>query len=145
MVPPQIVLDTSVLVSGLRSRDGASFQILERIGTGVFDLNLSVPLVLEYEEVLKREARALGLSLQDVDDLLDYLCAVGRPRKIFFLWRPVLKDPFDDHLLEVAVEAGCEFIVTHNLHDFTRSREFGVHAIKPGAFLRRLAERGRAR
>ena len=143
MAPLQVVLDSSVLVAGLRSRLGASYQILERLGTGAFEVNLSVPLVLEYEEVLKRECRALGLSARDVGDVLDYLCSIGRHREIFFLWRPVLRDPFDDHLLELAVEAGCEFIVTHNVRDFARSEEFGVRAITPGAFLHQLDERGR--
>lgn len=59
-------------------------------------------------------------------------------RLIFFLWRPFLRDPGDDMVLEVAVEAGCEFIVTHNLRDFAGSERFHVRPVSPGEFLRLL-------
>ena len=133
-----IVLDTNVLIAGLRSRRGASFELLSRVGRGDFELNVSVPLVFEYEDVAKRQARSLGLTHGDVDDLLDYLCAVGRHRRIYFLWRPTLRDAKDDMVLELAVEAACDYIVTHNLRDFAGANRFGVEAIAPGAFLRRL-------
>ena len=136
----QIVLDTNVLVAALRSRNGASFVLLSRVGTpdAGFELNLSVPLVFEYEDVLKREGRGAGLSAVDVDDVLDYLCAVGHHRRIFFLWRPVLRDPKDDMLLELAVEAGCHYIVTFNVRDFAGAERFGVKVITPREFLRTL-------
>jgi len=102
---------------------------------------LPVPLVLEYEAVAKIQAREFGLTHQDVDDLVDYLCAVAHHREIFFLWRPFLRDPSDDMVLELAVEAGCEAIVTHNLRDFAGVEQFGLRAMTPGAFLRLLEER----
>ena len=135
---PSVVLDTNVLIAGLRSRNGASFQLLALIGEGAFELNVSVPLVLEYEEVAKRNARALGLTHADIDDVLDYLCAVAAHREIYFLWRPVLRDASDDMLLEVAVEAGCDFVVTHNVRDFAGAERFGVQALTPGEFLKRI-------
>lgn len=133
-----IVLDTNVLIAGLRSPRGASFELLRRIGSEDFELSVSVPLVLEYEAVAKRHARSLGLSFQDVDDLLDYICSVAQHREIFYLWRPVLRDPQDDLVLELAVEAGAEFVVTHNLRDFGEATRFGVQPITPQEFLRRL-------
>jgi predicted nucleic acid-binding protein len=102
-----IVLDTCVLVSGLRSRRGASFQILSRIGTGAFELAVSVPLVVEYEDVLVRQADVIGLQAKDVEDLLDYVCSVAKRQSIFFLWRPLSPDPKDDMVAEVAVAAGA--------------------------------------
>jgi predicted nucleic acid-binding protein len=100
---------------------------------------LSKPtLVLEYEAVAKRQARELGLTLADVDDVLDYICSVADHRAIFYLWRPFLSDPTDDLLLELAVEAGAEYIVTHNIRDFTGADRFGVTPIRPGDFLRRI-------
>ncbi|MGD9546687.1 MAG: putative toxin-antitoxin system toxin component, PIN family [Candidatus Krumholzibacteriia bacterium] len=138
---PRIVLDTNVLVSALRSRSGASFQVLSRVGLGRFDIVLSVPLVLEYESVTKRLSRSMGLTHEDIDDILDYLCRVGILRGIFYLWRPVLRDPKDDMVLEAAVEGGCGFIVTHNIDDFTGCASFGVQAIRPAGFLRILEER----
>jgi len=133
-----IVLDTNVLIAGLRSPRGASFEVLRRIGSSDFDLSVSVPLVLEYEAVAKRQARELGLSFQDIDDVIDYLCSVAQHRQIFYLWRPVLPDPRDDLVLELAVEAGAECIVTHNVRDFAPAIQFGVQPIRPRDFLRRL-------
>jgi putative PIN family toxin of toxin-antitoxin system len=131
----QIVLDTNVLIAGLRSRRGASFELLSRLGGTEFEISVSVPLVLEYEAVARAQARELGLTHEDIDDVLDYLCAVGHRRQIFYLWRPFLRDPRDDMVLEVAVEAACDFIVTFNLRDFTGVDQFGLRAITPGEFL----------
>lgn len=133
-----IVLDTNVLIAGLRSPRGASYAVLDLVGSGTFDLSISVPLVLEYEAVAKRQARELGLTFADIDAVLDYLCSVAAHRRIHYLWRPVLKDPGDDMVLELAVEAGVDFIVTHNLRDFAESREFGIDAISPRDFLAQL-------
>ena len=113
-------------------------HVLSLVGRGAFELNVSVPLVFEYEDVAKRQARALGLTHEDVEDVLDYLCAVGHHRRIYFLWRPVLRDPRDDMVLELAVEAACDFIVTHNLRDFAGADRFGVQAVAPADFLRRI-------
>ena len=134
----RIVVDTNVLVSGLRSSLGASHRLLQLIGASDFEIALSVPLVLEYEDALKREDAALGLSNEDIDRLIDYWCSVAHLQEIHFLWRPVLRDPKDDHVLELAVAAGCGLIVTHNIRDFAESEAFGVEAVRPGEFLRRI-------
>ena len=134
----RIVLDTNVLVAGLRSRQGASHRLLQAIGSGAFDLVLSVPVVLEYEEVLKRMTRSLGLSGSDVDDVLDYLCSVAEPREIHFLWRPLLPDPHDDMVLELAVEARCDSIITFNVRDFAGAESFGIRVLTPPRFLSEL-------
>ena len=96
---------------------------------------VSVPLVLEYEETAERKSRLLGLSHSDIDDIIDYICLVSDRREIFYLWRPFLKDPENDMILELAVEASCDFIVTHNLEDFSGVERFGVRAIT-GCILR---------
>ena len=137
-MPASIVLDTSVLIAGLRSAEGASHELLRRLGGTDFLMSISVPLILEYEAVAKRQARELGLTFADVDDILDYICSVADHRAIFYLWRPFLPDPTDDLLLELAVEAGADFIVTHNLRHFRGVNDFGVTPISPGDFLRRL-------
>ena len=137
---PRIVLDTNILIAALRSRNGASFRVLQNVGRGRFEIILSVPLVLEYEDVAKRTARMVGLGDEDVDDILDYMCRVGEHRGIFFLWRPFLKDPKDDMVLEVAVEGQCDFIVTHNVRDFKGVGQFGLEIMRPGAFLKILED-----
>ena len=134
----RIVLDTNVFVTALRSREGAGFRLLSQVDQGRFCFVLSVPLVLEYEEVAKRQARSLGLSHSDIDDIIDYLCSIGDHRKIYFLWRPILRDPNDDLVLELAVEAQVDAIVTYNIRDFGLARTFGLDVLTPQQFLRRL-------
>jgi putative PIN family toxin of toxin-antitoxin system len=137
---PQIVLDTNVLVAAFRSRRGASFRLLSLVDAGRFKINVSVPLIFEYEDVLSRPNLALGLSADDIRDVVDYLCTVGNRHEIFYLWRPFLKDPKDDLVLELAVSAGCQYVVTYNTGDFAGSDQFGVAAIEPAAFLREIGE-----
>ena len=132
---PQIVIDTNVLIAGLRSRNGASFRLLELVGKGYFDINLSVPLVLEYEDVLYRQLTELHVSRKAVDAVLDYHCAMSRQHEIFFLWRPFLKDPRDDMVLELAVKSECDFIVTYNKKDFRRVDRFNLQVMTPSEFL----------
>jgi putative PIN family toxin of toxin-antitoxin system len=134
----QIVLDTNVLIAGLRSRRGASFRLLSLIPQQLFQINLSVAIVLEYEAVAKRMAPSIGLTHDDVDTLLDYLCTVANHCQVFFLWRPLLADPADDFVLELAVAAGCRYIVTHNVRHFQGIGHFGVDAMTPKAFLEQI-------
>jgi putative PIN family toxin of toxin-antitoxin system len=140
-VVPRVVLDTNVLVSALRSRQGASYKVVSLVGEELFDIVVSVPLVVEYEAATKRQSRHLGLTHADIDDILDYLCHVGLQREIFFLWRPVLRDPKDDLVLEVAVESECDYVVTHNLRDFAGAERFGVQVITPRRFLEIIGQR----
>lgn len=129
------MIDTNVFVSALRSRRGASFRLLSLVDSGLFEVSLSVPLVLEYEDAAKRGSDELGLSHADIDDVLDYVCRVADRRRIHFLWRPVLRDPKDDLVLELAVEAGCQFIVTFNKRDFAGVEQFAVEVVTPREFL----------
>lgn len=135
---PQIVIDTNVLVAGLRSRRGYAFQLLQLVGTAHFDINLSVPLVMEYEDVLYRQLPHLFVSQTVVDEVINYHCMVARKHRIFFLWRPFLRDPGDDMLLEVAVKARCDFIVTYNKRDFRGSEQFGLQVVTPEEFLHKI-------
>ena len=114
----QIVLDTNVIDSALRSRRGASFEVVRRIGASAFEINLSVPLALEYESVLLRHRADLGLSGPDVLAAVDYLCSVARLHDIHFLWRPLLRDPKDEMVADLAVKAGADDPVTHSVRDF---------------------------
>ncbi|MGV0027221.1 putative toxin-antitoxin system toxin component, PIN family [Phormidesmis priestleyi] len=135
---PQIVLDTNVVVSGLRSRRGSAFQLLTLVGTERFAIHLSVPLVLEYREVLSREASKLYVDAIDIEALIEFHCSVAKKHRIFFLWRPYLPDPKDDMVLELAVAAGCDSVVTHNIRDFVGIDKFGIKVIKPAEFLKEI-------
>ncbi len=81
---------------------------------------------------------ASGFSSRDIADLIDYVCKVALRQEIFFLWRPLLKDPKDDMVAEAAVTARCRAIVTHNVRDFVGVHHLGVAAITPASFLRQL-------
>lgn len=137
---PIVVLDTCILVAALRSNRGASHQILRALWSDQFDVALSVPLLLEYEAVLSRDSIGISLDEQGVGTLLDYICSIGKPHEIHFMWRPVLKDPSDEFVLELAVKANCQYIVTHNVKDFVGAEKFALDVIRPGAFLLALGE-----
>ena len=134
----RVVLDTNVLVSAL-SREGASFELVRRVGlvAGLKPI-LSVPLVLEYEAALKQR---FGADDARIEPVLDYLCLVGEQREIYFLWRPFLRDPGDEMVLEVAVGAGVSTIITHNIRDFAGVQErFGIRIATPGEVLMELED-----
>lgn len=132
---PNIVLDTNVLVTALRSARGASYRLLSMLDQDRFLLHVSAPLVAEYESVLKRGL--LALSEQQIDDVVDYICARAKPHKIYYLWRPMLKDPGDDFVLELAIKAHAQ-IVTWNVAGFNKARSFGVVVQTPREFLNLL-------
>ena len=137
---PNIVIDTNVVIAALRSKKGASYKLLSLVGTKRFKTHDSVALVLEYEDIIQRYRVELGLSQDDVSDLVDSLCSLAEHHKIYFLWRPSLPDANDELILELAVSAQCDYIVTHNLSDFKGVEKFGVKAVTPGAFLRIIGE-----
>ena len=130
---PRIVIDTNVLVAAC-SRLGASHALLQRLGTGAFDHALTVPLVMEYEDVLTR-AGMVPVTAGASQAVVDYLCATGIAQSVHFLWRPLLPDPKDDMVLEAAVGAGCQWIVTFNIRDFQAASGLGIVAITPAKFL----------
>ncbi|MDB9526316.1 putative toxin-antitoxin system toxin component, PIN family [Oscillatoria sp. CS-180] len=135
---PQIVIDTDVIVAGLRSRNGSAFRLLSLVGSAQFGIHLSVPLVLEYEDVLLRELPNLNIDATDIQDFISFHCAVATHHQIFFLWRPYLRDFKDDMVLELAVKAGCDTVVTYNTRDFTGIERFGVSTATPAAFLKSI-------
>ena len=140
MRPLQVALDTNVLVAALRSTLGASFKLVSLLSGGKFEINLSVPLAVEYEDVLLRQRSDLDLTRAEVGDFLDYLCRVANLHEVYFLWRPYLKDPKDEMVLELAVRARCPYIVTYNKRDFAGVERFGIEAVTAREFLQTMGE-----
>ena len=138
MNEPKIILDTNVIVSAMRSRRGASFQLLSLFRAQAYRLAISVPLILEYEDVLGRHSQDLLVDSAALGDILDQICSAGERHEIHFLWRPILPDPKDDHLLELAVASQSKYIVTYNLKDFAGVDAFGIQVLTPGDMLREL-------
>jgi len=135
-----VVIDTGVLVSALKSTRGASFVILSLLASGKFKFHLSVPLVCEYEAVLKRASLDLQWSFNEINELLDIICLVGVKHDISYLWRPLLRDAGDEFVAELAVAAGVDAIVTYNVRDFKGMEKFGVEVVTPKEFLIAIGE-----
>ena len=130
----QLILDTNVLVAGLRSKHGASYQLIRMLPENRFQLNISVALALEYEDVLKRPDLVTAMSADEIDNILDYIIAVSNLEAYVPRLRPSLRDPDDERILEVAVQCGAT-IVTYNRKDFEGAARFGVAVKTPSEIL----------
>jgi putative PIN family toxin of toxin-antitoxin system len=116
----KIVLDTSVLASALRSRSGASHAVLRLVALGQVGVLATPALFLEYEAVLKRDEQreVSGLSIQEINKLMDALASACIPVEIHFQWRPQLNDPNDEMVLDAAVNGNADALVTFNMAHF---------------------------
>ena len=131
----KIVIDTNVLFAALKSRRGASYKLVSLLPSEVFSIAISVPLIIEYEDVLKRGKLPAYITEKDIGDFIDFFCHIGDQQDIFFLWRPFLSDPSDDLVLEIAVAGGCDAIITYNKRHFKNVEKFGLRIIDPKEFL----------
>jgi putative PIN family toxin of toxin-antitoxin system len=138
VVKIQTILDTNIIFAGLYSALGASFQVLRAVTAGKIQPVLSVALLFEYEDVLKRNSRKLGLTHWDIDAFLDNMCNLSSFQKIYYLWRPFLTDPKDDHVLELAVASQIKRITTFNVKDFKNVAKFGVTIFSPKQLLEEI-------
>lgn len=135
------VLDTNVIVAAMRSPSGASAALLKAARRGEIQLVANVALALEYEATCSRAEHVLasGLSQAQVSIYLDAVVAMAEPVESHFLWRPLLRDPGDELVLEAAVNGRAAAIVTFNQRDFgTLPLQFGVEVLSPIAVLRRI-------
>lgn len=131
----RLVLDTDVMVAAIRSDAGAARRLLLACLQRQHLMLVSVPLMIEYEAVMTRSEHldAAGLTARDVNALLDAVVVVAKPVRFTFLWRPMLKDPDDDMVLETAVNGRADRLVTFNRRDFgVAGRQFGIGICSPG-------------
>lgn len=137
----RIVLDTSVLVAGVRSRSGASNAVLRLVASRKLVPVASPPLFLEYEEVLKRPEHQLAhrLTVEEVDEFLTEFAALIEPVDVHFLWRPQARDPNDEMVLEAAINGKADALITHNISDFAPAGErFSIKILRPQELLQRM-------
>ena len=137
----KLVLDTDVVLAAMRSPRGASAAILRAAREGQVTLRAGVPLALEYEGVLSRVEHRLaaGLSEREVRIFLTAVVALAEPVTTHFLWRPQLRDPGDEMVLEAAVNGRADALVTFNRRDFgTVPAQFGVSVLLPREAIRRI-------
>jgi putative PIN family toxin of toxin-antitoxin system len=135
------VLDTSVLVAAIRGQAGASKALLAAALQSRFHFLISTPLVLEYEAVLTRREHLLaaGLSIEEVQEMLDMVCATGIQVQMAQNWRPKLRDPDDEMVLGTAINGQADTIVTFNRADFVGFvEELGIQVLSPMAALRSM-------
>lgn len=137
----KVVIDTNVIISGLQSDMGYSYRLLEMLPDERFTICLSVPLVLEYEAQIISNISQEVLSMSDIGVFIDYICKIGSKVPIYYLWRPYLKDPFDDHILELAIASQSEYIITFNKKDFKNIEQYGIKIVNPKEFIGLLQER----
>ena len=116
----KVVIDTSVLVAGLRSQLGSSNRVLYWVAKRRCVPLVTTAIFLEYEAVLMRPEHRLatGMSEDDVEGFLAALASGSEPVESSFLWRPQLGDPADEMILEAAVNGAACAIITHNVRDF---------------------------
>jgi putative PIN family toxin of toxin-antitoxin system len=139
----RLVLDTNVVVAGMRSPGGASAELIRRARRGRATLVSTVALALEYEAVCRREEhrRAAALSAAETELFLDAIVALAEPVETWFLWRPQLRDPSDELVLEAGVNGRADAIVTFNRRDFAPgASRFGVEVLLPREALMRTPE-----
>jgi putative PIN family toxin of toxin-antitoxin system len=137
----RLVLDTDAVVAAMRSPAGASAAIIRAVRLRQATLLLSVPLAIEYEAVCRRSEHraAAGLSSRQVEIFLDVIIAMGEPVQTHFLWRPQLRDPNDEMVLEAAVNGGADALVTFNVRDYgTAPAQFGVEVLLPREAIGRI-------
>ncbi|MBI3801458.1 MAG: putative toxin-antitoxin system toxin component, PIN family [Deltaproteobacteria bacterium] len=140
----KVAFDTDVIVAALRSRTGAANALLRALRAGEIRAIASVPMLLEYEAVLMRPAQrhAIGFTTQDVDSFLDGLTALLEPVTPHFLWRPTLRDPDDEMVLDAAVNGGVDAIITFNVKDFLPgAARFNLDILTPAEAIRRLYDK----
>ena len=137
-MPPRAVMDTNVLYTAFRSSAGASFALFRRLCQGDWTAVVSNHLLFEYEEILKNHASELGLSLEDVDELLNAICARAEEWQLQAGWEPILPDPDDEPLAQLAWESGAKRIVTYNHRHLRPAGDLGIEILKPGQFLATL-------
>jgi predicted nucleic acid-binding protein len=135
------VLDTDVVIAAMRSPTGGSAELLRKIRLGKASMLLTVALALEYEALcMTAEHRlAAGLSASEASIFVDRLISMAEPVEIYFRWRPQLRDPGDELVLEAAVNGRALTIVTFNEKHLREARtNFDIEVLRPGEVLRRL-------
>jgi putative PIN family toxin of toxin-antitoxin system len=129
----RLVLDTNILVAASRHRDGPSHALIQAIRRGRAKVCCSATLFLEYESVLKRpeQLAVSGWSEEDVDAVRAELASLVEPIRLHYRWRPQLRDPSDEMVLEAAVNCGADALITYNLRDFLPAARFNLAVLTP--------------
>ncbi len=135
-------MDTDTIVAAMRSNQGAAFALIQAAREKKVVFTASVPLCIEYESVCHRPEHRLAaeLSVAEVGIFLDTIMELIEPTEIFFLWRPQLRDPGDELVLEAAISSQTSAIVTFNVRDYLPAAQlFNLEILTPAEAFRRIA------
>jgi len=143
----RVVIDTNVVVAAALSSRGASSKLLGLLADDCFEIALTLPLYLEYNDVLLRDkVLSRGVEPEMAQELCEDLAAVAKGQVVHFVWRPWLRDADDDMVLEAAVASRSRYIVTFNLKDFCKhgvEEAFGIEIVTPAALIKIIEEEGK--
>ncbi|MDY7030457.1 MAG: putative toxin-antitoxin system toxin component, PIN family [Thermodesulfobacteriota bacterium] len=134
-----VVMNTNIVISGLYSKNGASYYLLKAAISDHLPYAISPLVAFEYEGMIhqKIDEGFLRISKNDCEKILDalfaYATVIWKPLQI----RPVLVDPSEDKILECAISGGCTHIVTFNTKHFPANvtSPYGIEVMTPGDFL----------
>jgi putative PIN family toxin of toxin-antitoxin system len=139
----RVVLDTNVLVAGLRSNDGASFALLMHMAQSRIKVLATTALFLEYEAVLRRpeQIEFHGRSRKEIESFLTEFANLAEPVNRRYVWRPQLPDPKDEMVLEAAINGRADYLVTHNMGDFLVVKDrFNIRIMRPNELVKELEQ-----
>ena len=132
------IIDTNVMISALYSKRGMAFELLQKLYNDEFKIVISVPMVFEYESLLIKKHVPDRHTTEEIEGFVDSICSIAEHQNIYYLWRPFLNDAYDDHVLELALASGCNYIVTYNVKDFKTAESLGIKAVTPYDFIQIL-------
>ncbi len=133
------ILDTNVLVAGLKSALGASHRLISLVKAGQVRPAVTTPLAVEYESVLNRPGMLpSAFGPDEITGFLDWFVSVSTRHRVHYLWRPRLSDPQDDLVLEAAMAASARYLITFNVRHFRDLASLGIVVLTPGQFLKHL-------
>jgi putative PIN family toxin of toxin-antitoxin system len=137
----RIVVDTNVLYQALRDQGGASHYILQLLRHRALDLVVSVPVFLEYRDVLLRPKTLhdLKFTSEEIEAVLRFIAYIAKPTQIHFLMRPHLRDENDNMFIDLAFASNSEFVITNNVRDFLHKTELtfdGFEIVPPSEFVK---------
>lgn len=121
-------------MAAMRSPQGASAAIIRAARKRKATILTSVSLALEYEAVCHRAEHQLasGLTRVEVEIFVDAVIALSEPVETHFRWRPQLRDPGDEMVLEAAVNGQADALVTFNARDFSMAPlRLGIQVLRP--------------
>ena len=136
-----LAIDTDVVVAALRSPGGASRRLFQSLRDHRIQAVATISMFVEYEAVLTRPENlvATGLNAGEIGRFLDGFAALVNPVHPHFLWRPQLRDPNDEMVLEAAVNGRAQAITTFNVRDFLpAAARFGIEVLRPAEVLWKL-------